>query len=162
MEDDFFNVPDAKRELRQGIVECQKRGVVYSVKWLAEICHGLAGVDIDGEDERDNFDIRLESKAPKEYDNYFLGKSNFDVREYYRAAHLGRNVSSPVFRFLHLYATFMAAEKRRLDSATDQSNLNDSSHFKDLVLTSSPKNSGWACLKSKGVKEDVPWSALKG
>uniref|UniRef100_A0A1B0FIR9 Cyclosome subunit 8 n=1 Tax=Glossina morsitans morsitans TaxID=37546 RepID=A0A1B0FIR9_GLOMM len=135
MEDDFFNVPlqEAKRELRQGIVECQKRGLVYSVKWLAEMCHGLADVDIDGEDEKNSFGIKmLEGIAPKEYDNYFLAKSYFDVREYDRAAHLVRNATSPVPRFLHLYATYMAVEKRRLDSTTDQSNLNDSGHFKDL------------------------------
>ncbi|XP_037893977.1 cell division cycle protein 23 homolog [Glossina fuscipes] len=119
MEDDFFKVLDAKRKLRQGIVECQK--------WLAEMCHGLADVDIDGEDEKDNFGIKmLEGIAPKEYDNYFLAKCYFDVREYDRAAHLVRNASSPVPRFLHLYATYMAVEKRRMDSTTDQSNLNDS------------------------------------
>ncbi|XP_037897611.1 uncharacterized protein MAL13P1.304 [Glossina fuscipes] len=61
-----------------------------------------------------------------------MPKSYFDVREYDRAAHLVRNASSPVPRFLHLYATYMALEKRRLDSTTDQSNLNDSGYFKDL------------------------------
>uniref|UniRef100_A0A1A9WZY1 Cyclosome subunit 8 n=1 Tax=Glossina brevipalpis TaxID=37001 RepID=A0A1A9WZY1_9MUSC len=135
MEDDFFNVPlqEVKRELRQGIVECQKRGLLYSVKWLAEMCHGLSDVDIDDEGEKNNFGIKmLEGIAPKEYDNYFLAKSYFDVREYNRAAHLVRNATSPVPRFLHLYATYMAVEKRRLDSTTDQSNLNDSGHFKDL------------------------------
>ncbi|KAI9578375.1 cell division cycle protein 23 homolog isoform 1-T4 [Glossina fuscipes fuscipes] len=97
------------------------------------MCHGFADVDIDGEDEKDIFDIKMmEGITPKEYDNYFLAKSYFDVREYNRAAHLERNASSAVPRFLHLYATSMAMEKRRLDSTTDQSNINDSSHFKDL------------------------------
>uniref|UniRef100_A0A1B0BQA2 Cdc23 domain-containing protein n=1 Tax=Glossina palpalis gambiensis TaxID=67801 RepID=A0A1B0BQA2_9MUSC len=119
MEDDFFNVLDAKRELRQGIVEVN-RGLVYSVKWLAEMCHGLADVDINGEDEKDNFYIKmLEGIAPKECNNYFLAKSYFDIREYDRAAHLVRNASSPVPRFLHLYETYMAVEKRRLDSTID-------------------------------------------
>uniref|UniRef100_A0A1B0AQY2 Cdc23 domain-containing protein n=1 Tax=Glossina palpalis gambiensis TaxID=67801 RepID=A0A1B0AQY2_9MUSC len=95
------------------------------------MCHGLA--DIDGEDEKDNFDIKmLEGIAPKEYDNYFLAKSYFDVREYNRAAHLERNASSSVPRLLHLYATYMAVKKRRLESTTIQSNLVDSGHFKDL------------------------------
>ncbi|KAI9577473.1 hypothetical protein GQX74_014857, partial [Glossina fuscipes] len=62
----------------------------------------------------------LEGIAPKKYDNYFLAKSYLDVREYDRAAHLVRNASSPVPRFLHSYATYMAVEKRRLDSTTDQ------------------------------------------
>uniref|UniRef100_A0A1B0BX49 Cdc23 domain-containing protein n=1 Tax=Glossina palpalis gambiensis TaxID=67801 RepID=A0A1B0BX49_9MUSC len=91
------------------------------------MCHGFADVDIDGEDEKDIFDIKMmEGITPKEYDNYFLAKSYFDVREYNRAAHFVRNASSAVPRFLHLYAISMAVEKRRLDSTTDQSNINDS------------------------------------
>ncbi|KAI9578547.1 hypothetical protein GQX74_009121, partial [Glossina fuscipes] len=86
----------------------------------------------------------LEGIAPKEYDNYFLTKSYFDVREYDKAAHLVRNASSPVPRFLHLFATCMAVEKRRLDSPFDQSNLNESGRFKDLgeiLFTLRPEHS---------------------
>uniref|UniRef100_A0A1B0BJ66 Cdc23 domain-containing protein n=1 Tax=Glossina palpalis gambiensis TaxID=67801 RepID=A0A1B0BJ66_9MUSC len=75
------------------------------------MCRGLADVDVDGEYEKDNFGIKmLEGIAPKEYDNYFLAKSYFDVREYDRAAHLVRNTSSPVPRFLHLYATYLMTQ----------------------------------------------------
>uniref|UniRef100_A0A1B0BN54 Cdc23 domain-containing protein n=1 Tax=Glossina palpalis gambiensis TaxID=67801 RepID=A0A1B0BN54_9MUSC len=80
----------------------------------------------------------LEGIAPKRYDNYFLAKSYFDVREYDRAAHLVRNGNSLVPRFLHFYATYMAVEKRQLDSNTDQSNLNDSGLFKDQESDGSP------------------------
>uniref|UniRef100_A0A1A9V248 Cdc23 domain-containing protein n=1 Tax=Glossina austeni TaxID=7395 RepID=A0A1A9V248_GLOAU len=75
----------------------------------------------------------LEGIARKQYLNYYLAKIYFDVHEYDRAAHLVRNATSPVPTFLHLYATYMAVAKRRLDSTTDQSNLNDSGHIKDLV-----------------------------
>lgn len=133
MEDDYFNVPlqDVKRELRRGIVECSKRGLLHSVKWLAEMNHGLADIEIDS--DCDFSEVAMDGLVPAEYDNYYLAKSYFDVREYDRAAYLVRNCESAVPRFLHYYATYMGLEKRRLDSTTDQSNLNDSGHVKDLA-----------------------------
>ncbi|XP_073827165.1 cell division cycle protein 23 [Musca autumnalis] len=134
MEDEFFNIPlqDVKREIRRGIVECQKRGLMQSVKWLAEMNHGLADVELDG-DKCDFSEAVMEGIAPAEYDSYYLAKSYFDVREYDRAAYMVRNCESAVPKFLHYYATYMGLEKRRLDSTTDQSNLNDSGHVKDLA-----------------------------
>ncbi|GBP01968.1 Cell division cycle protein 23 homolog [Eumeta japonica] len=94
--------------------------------------HGL--VDIDANSEKFVFsEVMLQDIAPAEYDNYFLAKCYFDVREYDRAAYMVRNAESAVPRFLYLYATYMGLEKRRLDSTTDQSNLNDSGHVKDLA-----------------------------
>ncbi|KAI9577862.1 hypothetical protein GQX74_011049 [Glossina fuscipes] len=55
---------------------------------------------------------------------YLLSNNHFKIKCY----------SSSVPRFLHLYATYMEVEKRRLDSTTDQTNLNDSGHFKDLAI----------------------------
>lgn len=136
MEDVYFNVPleNVKRELRRGIIECQKRGLIHSAKWLAEMNHGLCDVEIDVNSEKCDFsEVALLGVTPVEYDNYYLAKSYFDVREYDRAAYLVRNAESPVPRFLHLYATYMGLEKRRLDSTTDHSNLNDSGHVKDLA-----------------------------
>ncbi|XP_065358342.1 cell division cycle protein 23 homolog [Calliphora vicina] len=136
MEDEYFNVPleDVKRELRRGIIECQKRGLLHSAKWLAEMNHGLSDVDIDMNSEKCDFsEVALDGITALEYDNYYLAKCYFDVREYDRAAYLVRNAESCVPRFLHLYATYMGLEKRRLDSTTDQSNLNDSGHVKDLA-----------------------------
>ncbi|XP_013103699.2 cell division cycle protein 23 homolog [Stomoxys calcitrans] len=136
MEDEYFNVPlqDVKRELRRGIVECQKRGLLHSAKWLAEMNHGLVDIEIADDDNKCDFTkVLLEGITPDEYDCYYLAKSYFDVREYDRAAYLVRNCESSVPRFLHYYATYMGLEKRRLDSTTDQSNLNDSGHVKDLA-----------------------------
>ncbi|XP_037958698.1 cell division cycle protein 23 homolog [Teleopsis dalmanni] len=134
MEDDFFNISleEIKQELRRGIIECQKRGLIQSAKWLAEMAYGLNDIDIDSKNS--DFDMALlDGIAPSEYDSYFLAKSYFDVREYDRAAYFVRDCESEVPRFLHLYATYMGREKRRIDSTTDQSNLNDSGHTRDLA-----------------------------
>ncbi|KAH8258577.1 hypothetical protein KR038_010418, partial [Drosophila bunnanda] len=135
---EFFSVllPDAKKELRRGIIECSKRGLLHSTKWLAEMHHGLCDVHIDNEppdNDRTFSDCQLEGIAPAEYSDYFLAKSYYDVREYDRAAHAVRNCESSVPRFLHFYATYMAREKRRLDSTTDQANLTEPNQMRDLA-----------------------------
>ncbi|EDW77381.2 uncharacterized protein Dwil_GK18267 [Drosophila willistoni] len=142
---DFFNVcmPEVKRELRRGIIECSKRGLLHTTKWLAEMHHGLSEVNIDGATneaaaaptaaDQSFSESQLEGIAPSEYSEYFLAKSYYDVREYERAAHAVRNCESSVPRFLHLYSTYMAKEKRRLDSTTDQANLNEPNQMKDLT-----------------------------
>lgn len=58
-----------------------------------------------------------------ETDAYYMAKTFFDCREYTRAAHFTEKCKSPVPQFLHLYALYMAKEKRRLDHLTDSSNL---------------------------------------
>lgn len=65
----------------------------------------------------------LSGIAANEMDAYYVAKSFFDCREYSRSAHFTRNCQSPLPHFLHLYATYMAREKRRMDSLTDSSNL---------------------------------------
>ncbi|KAH8353013.1 hypothetical protein KR084_008330, partial [Drosophila pseudotakahashii] len=135
---EFFSVllPDVKRELRRGIIECSKRGLLHSTKWLAEMHHGLGDVHIDNEapdEDRTFSECQLEGIAPAEYSDYFLAKSYYDVREYDRAAHAVRNCESSVPRFLHFYSTYMAREKRRLDSTTDQANLHEPNQMRDLA-----------------------------
>ncbi|EDW90524.1 cell division cycle protein 23 homolog [Drosophila yakuba] len=134
---EFFSVllPDVKRELRRGIIECSKRGLLHSTKWLAEMHHGLNDVHIDNETDEDRTfnECQLEGIAPSEYSDYFLAKSYYDVREYDRAAHAVRNCESSVPRFLHFYSTYMAREKRRLDSTTDQANLHEPNQMRDLA-----------------------------
>lgn len=71
--------------------------------------------------------------ATNEQDAYDLAKSYFDIREYDRAAYFVRDAESPIPQFLHLYSTYMAKEKRRLDSMTDTANLTESGHLKDLA-----------------------------
>ncbi|XP_001356041.1 cell division cycle protein 23 homolog [Drosophila pseudoobscura] len=135
---EFFSVllPEVKKELRRGIIECSKRGLLHSTKWLAEMHHGLSDVQIDNEapdDDHTFSQCQLEGIAPAEYSDYFLAKSYYDVREYDRAAHAVRNCESSVPRFLHFYSTYLAREKRRLDSTTDQANLNEPNQMRDLA-----------------------------
>ncbi|KAM8717315.1 hypothetical protein ACLKA7_004077 [Drosophila subpalustris] len=135
---ELFSVPmsDVKKELRRGVIECSKRGLLHTTKWLAEMHHGLSDVHIDNappDDDRSFSECQLEGIAPAEYSAYFLAKSYYDVREYDRAAHAVRNCESDVPRFLHLYSTYMAKEKRRLDSTTDQANLNEPNQMRDLT-----------------------------
>ncbi|CAD6998419.1 cell division cycle protein 23 homolog [Ceratitis capitata] len=145
MEEDLFNMPlpEVKRELRRGFIECQKRGLIQSAKWLAEMSQGLSDIDCEVAgsnscNQHMTYDggeacLFLEGIAVAEYDNYFLAKSYFDVREYDRAAYFVRNCESSVPRFLHIYATYLAKEKKRLDSTTDRSNLNDTGHVRDMT-----------------------------
>lgn len=76
----------------------------------------------------------LSGVASLEADAYYMAKSFFDCREYSRSAHFTRNCQSPLPHFLHLYATYMAREKRRLDSLTDSSNLHQpATNTKDVT-----------------------------
>lgn len=134
------SLTDIKRDITLGLVECSRRGLAHSVKWLAELKHGLiipaelqptaapatASPSFSGGSE-------LISIAECEANDYDLAKSYFDLHEYDRAAYFVRNAESPVPKFLHLYGTYMAKEKRRLDNLTDTVNLTESSQLKDLA-----------------------------
>lgn len=125
------NLPDVKKDLYNGIVECNLRGLVHSAKWLAELNHGLDAVEFDK--------TQLPAKpatsgiADNEYDSYYLSKSYFDCREYDRSAYFTRNCSSPVPKFLHLYATYMSKEKKILENMTDNANFSQNGNSKDFA-----------------------------
>ncbi|XP_055920521.1 cell division cycle protein 23 homolog [Eupeodes corollae] len=130
MEEDILSVSlqEVKNDLCKAIVECNKRGLLQSVKWLAEMNHGLSYV----ETTRDFHESVSSDLSKADYDNYYLGKSYFDLREYDRAAYFTRDCESRVPKFLHYYATYMAKQKRQLESVTDNSNLSDSPLAKDM------------------------------
>lgn len=130
---------DIKDEIQVSLIECSKRGLVHCAKWLAELKSGL---DPQKLVEELNTASGSNRKAPLheaftsgvadgERDDYELAKSYFDLREYDRSAYFIRNAESPVPRFLHLYATYMAKEKRRLDNSTDATNLAEFGQNKD-------------------------------
>ena len=52
-------------------------------------------------------------------DTFTLAKSYFDLKEFDRAAFFARKLTSNLGRFLHLYARFMSAEKKRMDDSPD-------------------------------------------
>ncbi|XP_062547369.1 cell division cycle protein 23 homolog [Armigeres subalbatus] len=124
------SLKDVKLDLLLGINECNKRGLAQSAKWLSELNHGLktVSVSISGK----SFENLHTGIAEEEYDDYVLSKSYFDVREYDRSAYFTRNCASPVPRFLHLYATYMSKEKKRLDNMSDNSIVNSNNHVKDF------------------------------
>ena len=55
----------------------------------------------------------------QEFDRYTLAKTYFDLKEYDRAAHFVENCTSDKAYFLHLYATYEAGEKKKLDDIAD-------------------------------------------
>jgi len=50
---------------------------------------------------------------------YTLAKSYFDLQEYDRAAHFTKSCRSHKAYFIHIYARYLAGEKRRVDNAVD-------------------------------------------
>ncbi|XP_035792657.1 cell division cycle protein 23 homolog [Anopheles albimanus] len=122
---------DVKRDIIVGIVECNKRGLMHCAKWLAELNHGLSETSVDLRDEP--FQNMHTGIAANEYDDYILAKSYFDVQEYDRSAYFTRSCASPVPKFLHIYATYMSKEKKRLDNMTDSSVVSTTKHVKDFA-----------------------------
>lgn len=135
MGDDISSISlrDVKRDIYSGIVECTSRGLVHSAKWLAEINQGLdmGGKPIQPELTLAELNPPVAGISPSEYDAYYLSKSFFDCREYDRCAYFTESCESPLPRFLNLYSTYMAKEKKRLDSITDNMNLKQSGQYKD-------------------------------
>lgn len=125
-----INLPEVKKDLYNGIVECNLRGLVQNAKFLAELNHGLDSVEYD----RSQLPVKPASNgiADNEYDSYYLAKSYFDCREYDRSAYFTRNCSSPVPKFLHLYATYMSKEKKYLENITDIGNFSQNGNSKDF------------------------------
>lgn len=148
MDESLFNINlnDVRHDIHVGLVECNKRGLIHSAKWLAELKHGLEPAPntssvattskstiTPAEDSFVSRDIYTKGIAESERDDYDLAKTYFDIREYDRSAYFTRQCESPVPAFLHLYATYMSKEKKRLDNMTDSSNLTESGQSKDLT-----------------------------
>lgn len=144
-----INLNEVRNDIHIGLIECNKRGLIYSAKWLAELKYGLdsAASNVTSiastskstiTPAEDTYilrspDIYTKGITESEHDEYDLAKTYFDLREYDRAAYFTRNSESPVPAFLHLYATYMSKEKKRLDNMTDSSNLTESGQAKDLA-----------------------------
>lgn len=125
-----INLSVVKRDIYRGIAECSKRGLIHSAKWLAGMNHGLETTEKVSPSlcfQDTTFGI-----ADNEFDDYMLAKTFFDVQEYDRSAYFTQNCTSAVPKFLHLYATYMSKEKKRLDNLTDTSHMNQSGCIKEL------------------------------
>ncbi|CRL01320.1 CLUMA_CG014394, isoform A [Clunio marinus] len=122
-----FDLQAIKDDLIVGISECNKRGLIHSGKWLAELNRGL---------KIPNYKLAVPpidtGISEVEFDDYCLAKSYFDCKEYDRAAYFTRLCTSPVPKFLNLYSMYMAKEKKRLDNSPDNTTLSGNAHLKDL------------------------------
>lgn len=133
MNEELFNtrLEDVKRDIYVEIYECNKRGLLQTVKWLAELNHGLNDVTLKPEVE--NYQNANLGICPTEMDNYYLAKTYFECREYDRAAYFTRSCKSAVPKFLHLYASYMSIEKKRLDNMTETTAQYNNGHVKSLT-----------------------------
>lgn len=126
-----INLSKVKQDIYRGIAECTKRGLIHSAKWLAGMNHGLeTGEKISP--AQCFQDTTFANIADNEFDDYMLAKTFFDVQEYDRSAYFTQNCVSAVPKFLHLYATYMSKEKKRLDNLADTSHMNQTGCIKEL------------------------------
>lgn len=117
-----------KYDLLKGIYECSQRGLMQSVKRLAELnvsitlCDQLSPEDCPKFVE--SFDL--------EHDLYLLAKSYFDLKEYARCAHFLKDCTSSKARFLYFYSLYMSIEKKKLETMTDTNFSSDPTKSNDL------------------------------
>ncbi|KAI5854374.1 anaphase promoting complex subunit 8 [Tricharina praecox] len=108
--------------LQTAMLKCSERCLYQSAKWAAEL---LTSMDVPPPSAEtsvalpqaylhpmsaDTAELALETV---EFNQYLLAKSYFDVHEYDRASFVLQNCKSSKARFLHLYARYIAGEKRR-------------------------------------------------
>lgn len=109
-----FDLKEIKKDLIKGIADCTQRGLLHSAKWLAELNFTLSDVKLPpSEIPQINNDHDAETEI------YTLSKSYFDAKEYDRCAFFTQNCVTPKARFLHLYATYLSGEKKKIDNMTE-------------------------------------------
>ncbi|KAL2315127.1 Anaphase-promoting complex subunit Apc8 [Schizosaccharomyces pombe] len=113
------------REIRNCLLkcisECSERGLVYAVRWAAEMLNGMNPIEMEhipfsstptGEFDLDP-DMANEKLLEVEEKNiYLLAKSYFDCKEFERAAYTLQNCKSSKSIFLRLYSKYLAGEKK--------------------------------------------------
>ncbi|EPX74796.1 anaphase-promoting complex subunit Apc8 [Schizosaccharomyces octosporus yFS286] len=112
-------------EIRSGlwncIKECSERGLVYSVRWAAEMLAGLKPANTldapfsstpTAELEEDTATTNERILEFKEDTTYILAKAYFDCKEFERAAYTLQNCKSSKSLFLQLYSKYLSGEKK--------------------------------------------------
>ena len=97
-------------------------------KWLAEMNYALKDTPLPDATPTEPPEI----PPGPDLDTFTLAKSYFDLKEFDRAAFFARKLTSNLGRFLHLYARFMSAEKKRMDDLTDSVVSPDSAQLSQL------------------------------
>jgi anaphase-promoting complex subunit 8 len=109
-------VAQLRSDLIRSRFRCKLRGLNQAAKWASEMFSSLPPPD-------ERHAARLDPGGPcPTISEYLLAKDYFDIDEYDRAAYHAQGSSCPEARFLHYYAQYLAAEKRRLDLMTDLHN----------------------------------------
>lgn len=118
-----------KYELLCAIKSCQTRGLLQTVKWLAEQSSSLkctSKVPPKNCEENGNnliaWNVDEEYEDQIESDSFILAKSYFDLGEYDRTAHLLADDNSKLAYFLHMYSRYHSAIRRK---QLDQINNHD-------------------------------------
>lgn len=84
---------------------------MHTAKWLSELNYCLNHIKVE--------QCTQPLVGLEEYDSYLLAKSNFDLKEYDRAAFYTEKCQTPCTRFLHLYSRFFSLEKKKLDNVSE-------------------------------------------
>jgi len=125
-----LDLPAMKAELTRVQAKCAIRGLAQTSKWLAEMNYALRDTPLPPAPE--NPPEPPEIPPGPDLDTFTLAKSYFDLKEFDRAAFFARKLTSNLGRFLHLYARFMSAEKKRMDDLTDSVVSPDSAQLSQL------------------------------
>ncbi|PIK54004.1 putative cell division cycle protein 23-like isoform X2 [Apostichopus japonicus] len=126
-----IDLSDMKRDLIDAFKQCTERGLMQSAKWFAELSFTLKKVKPSTcEDQNIS---GMQEEEIEDFDNFCMAKTYFDLREYDRAAFFTEKCTSPKVSFLHLYAKYMAGEKRKYDEMTD---MMSPVHFKNFKNSS--------------------------
>lgn len=106
-------------KLKEGLllsyVECAHRGLLYSAHWAIELADSIEGADEVALPEPSHSVLYNAGECVR----YSLGKSQFALREFRRAAHTLRGCCSDEGFFLRCYCLYLAGEKDKEDNSLD-------------------------------------------
>ncbi|KAA8910448.1 anaphase promoting complex subunit 8 [Sphaerosporella brunnea] len=115
-------LPESKTlyvDLQTATLKCSERCLYQSAKWTAEMLTSMAQPAAPSDPLPQAY-LHPTSKSQdealieaSELSSYLLARSYFDVHEYDRASFVLAKCKSAKSRFLHLYAKYIAGEKRR-------------------------------------------------
>lgn len=129
-----------KYEFLCAIRSCQSRGLLQTVKWLAEQAAALK-CDSEKPDNDENRryvitgDVDAEdNRTRSQLDNFTVAKSYFDLGEYDRAAHFLADDTSKMGYFLHMYSRYLSALRKNQLGHIDNHSTSDRSHSRNEEL----------------------------